>query len=192
MKSARSVTVSGSISSQKGAFQIKNETIFAIGDAIATFAMNGVSAQLIEIGSTEYLNAPAALWTAGGISAAVAARLSGIWVKIPTTLPESLRHELSLSFQASRIAHAARTWSKGGTNTIDGQAVIAITSAEHAALYVATVGTPYPVRAVVMGPNGGTLTFSNWNGGSDPSAPAGAKTAQQLGLVPSAATTGTS
>jgi hypothetical protein len=180
LKSARSVMLVGSFSSNGKATQV-NGTFFSTGDANATLGLNGVTSQLIKIGPTDYFKAPAAYWTAQGIAAGTAAKLDGIWVSIPDS-QANIGNNLSLSAFASHATKDIGTYTKGGTTTVNGQAVITITSAKEGTVYVATVGTPYPVEVVKTGSNAGTLTFSNWNGGTEPTPPAGAKTLAQLGV----------
>lgn len=185
LSSAGSVTVSGVIPSQSStSVLIKNGTFFSTGDLDAALVIDGASAHLIKIGGTDYTNGSTAFWTANGVPAVDVAKISGIWISLPdTTL--NVGHSLALSTFASHLLEGSSTFAKQGTTTVDGQQVVVlVSSAQHVTLYVATSGKPYPVEVKkTEGPNTGTLTFSNWNGGTEPTPPAGAKTLAQLGLA---------
>ena len=70
-----------------------------------------------------------------------------------------------------------------GATTHNGQRVVAIYNArEHATLYVAATGTPYPVSFVkAKQPNAGTLMFDDWNKSVSVTAPKGALDLSQFG-----------
>lgn len=180
LKTANSVTLVGSLPSNGKPTQI-NGTFFANGDADTTLGLSGSTVQLIKIGSNDYFQAPAAYWQAQGVPSSLSSKLDGVWVIIPDSQAK-LGAKLSLSAFAAHATTDASSYTKGSTSTVDGQAVIAIVSPSQGTVYVATTGTPYPVQAVLTGTNGGTLTFSNWNSGTLPTVPAGAKTIAELGL----------
>src|SRR5579872_6381875 len=161
IKSARSVTINGTVSSGSKSFQINNGTFFSNGDVDATIVINGASFRLIKIGSTDYINASASYWTANGLPAAEVGKVAGVWVSIPDSTAH-LGQDFSLSALATKSASNLGTLTKGSTSTVNGQSVISITSSTKGTLYVATTGTPYPVKTLPSGSGEGELTFSNW------------------------------
>lgn len=182
MKSARSVTLNGLQTSAPGqGVQINNGSFFSSGDVDAMITINGDSVHLIKIGSTDYMNASGDFWSKNGIPAADVSKLANVWVSVPDSLAH-IGSELSLSTFANGFSNVG-TVTKGGTSTVDGQAVVAVLS-QNGTLYVATTGTPYPVQAAKTGTGGGTLDFSNWNNAAEPTVPAGAKTLAELGVGP--------
>jgi hypothetical protein len=191
IKSARSVTLSGTYGSGAQGVQIKSGTFFSSGDVDASLVINGASAHLIKIGTVDYLNADAAFWTAQSMPSADVSKLAGIWVRVPDAATH-IGASLALSNIATGLATHAGTVTKGTTSTVNGQAVVSIMSSTNGTLYVATVGTPYPVEATKPGSSGGTLTFSNWNSASAPTAPAGSKSLRELGLPGATGTSGAS
>jgi hypothetical protein len=129
----------------------------------------------------------------------VARKISGVWITASgTSGPGSL---FSLTGLSDLLLHPAGSLSTGPRETIDGQAVVPVhestvvqvtpstttslpgssstpsTIVTSDTFWIATSGTPYPVAMSlgneVTGP--AMLAFSNWNGGTPPSAPAGAR-----------------
>jgi hypothetical protein len=190
LKSASSVTISGS-QTKSGKTTDLNGVFFSSDDINTTLTENGISFQLIKVGGTDYLKAPSAYWQSQGLPSADLAKVNNVWVSVADSVA-GVGSELSLSALAASLDKNLGTLTKGGTSTVDGQSVIAVNSSNQGTLYVATTGTAYPVEATGKpgSANGGTLTFSNWNQGQAPTAPAGAETLAQLGLA-SGATGGT-
>jgi hypothetical protein len=183
MKSASSGSVSGSEAESGKAAQVSG-TFFA-DDADVTLVTNGETIKVIKVGANDYIQGPSAYWASNGLPSADFPKVNGVWVSIPDSTAH-LGSVFTLSGFATSLTADAGTLTKGATSTIGGQAVIAIiSSTQNGTLYVATTGTPYPVEVTKSGSGGGTLTFSGWNQGSTPTAPAGAKTIAQLGLVTS-------
>jgi hypothetical protein len=184
LKSASSVSISGT-QTKSGQTTDLNGVFFSSGDIDTTVTQNGISFQLIKVGGTDYFKAPSSYWQSqGNIPAGDLPKLNNVWVSIPDS-SAGVGSSLSLSAIASSLDKNLGTLTKGGTSTVNGQAVIAVTSSSQGTLYVATTGTPYPVQAVGKpgSANGGTLNFGSWNEGQAPTAPAGAETLAQLGLA---------
>jgi hypothetical protein len=183
MKSATSGSVSGT-AVVSGKTESVSGTFFAV-DADVTLVTNGETIKVIKVGANDYLQAPSAYWAASGVPSDDLSKVNEVWISIPDSTAQ-LGSEFTLSGFATSLTSEVGTLTKGATSTIGGQAVIAIMSTtQHGTLYVATTGTPYPVEATKSSSGGGTLTFSGWNQGSTPTAPAGAKTIAELGLTPS-------
>jgi hypothetical protein len=70
--------------------------------------------------------------------------------------------------------------SKGSVTTVDGQQVLPLKSSDGSVLYVATQGSPLPVRAGIAG--GGSIDFSQWNAVSSVATPSGCIDYNQLAL----------
>jgi hypothetical protein len=189
VKSAKSVTLNGTIPSGGPAVRVDHGTYFSSGDGKATIVIGGYPLQVVKIGATDYINAPAGFWSSHGVPAADAAKVSGVWVILPDSTVK-IGSALTLSALAGHLRTTGKV-TKGGTSTVLGQPVIALITPQHDTIYVATAGTPYPVE-VVKGSTGHVLTLTSWNQGSEPTPPAGAKTLAQLGLGGPSGSSGTS
>jgi hypothetical protein len=180
MKSASSGSVSGT-EVESGKSESLSGSFFAV-DADVTLVTNGETINVIKVGANDYIKAPSAYWASSGVPSADLGKVNEVWISIPDSTA-GLGSEFTLSGLASSLTKDVGTLEKGTTSTIDGQAVVAITStSQKGTLYVATTGTPYPVEVTKTGSGGSTLTFSGWNQGSTPTAPAGAETIAELGL----------
>jgi hypothetical protein len=189
VKSAHSVTLNGTIPAGGPAVKVNHGTYFSTGDGEATIVIGGYPLQVVKIGSTDYMKAPQAFWSSRGVPAADAAKVSGVWVILPDSTVK-IGSALSLVALAGHLRSSGKV-TKGGTSTVLGQPVIALFTPQHDTIYISTVGTPYPVE-VIKHSTGSILTLTNWNQGSEPTPPAGAKTLAQLGLAGPGGGSGTS
>ena len=110
--------------------------------------------------------------------------LADKWLKIPANNAQfgsfvGLANEKKL-FDKLRV-HGKLT-NKGAT-TYKGESVVAVYDPkQHTTLYVAAVGTPYPVAIVkTQQPKAGALNFDGWNKSVTLSAPKGALDLSQFG-----------
>jgi hypothetical protein len=181
INSATSAHISGSITKSNQPVQL-DITDFSNGDIDGTLTVGGAGLGIIKIGPTDYLKATAAFYESQGASASVAAKLGGLWIQFPDT-QEGFGSSLSLEALANSFKKNPGKLSKGATSTVNGQSAIAIVSSKGGTLYVATTGPAYPLQITDSSQaNGvGTVTLSDWNQGSIPTAPAGARTPESLG-----------
>ena len=128
-------------------------------DATGTMVLpQGQTLQLIETGSAVYLQGPAAYWAGQGVAKTTAARLAGVWVRLPDAaarefsaynlpaLVEDLRHPTAEFFERPNV------------DQLDGQRVWKLDSTDGSHLWVAAEGTPYPLE--VTGPTHLNGTFA--------------------------------
>ena len=119
------------------------------------------SASLVLIGSTGYLRANTAFWTANSASAGVIALLAGRWIEVPATFP-GFSQFASWSNPAT-IGHCligshVGTISVVGTTTYAEVPVVVLRDAGDlpestpGELYVSTTGAPLPARQLETGP----------------------------------------
>ena len=94
----------------------------------------------------------------------------------PSSISSELDPALSTTWGASHGKLA-----RDGTKTVDGQKVVAVTDvSQGGTLYVATVGTPFPIEIAKDGGSGGRITFDRWNKPVTLTAPANAININQL------------
>lgn len=180
MQSATSFAVTGTLS-QSGTTIDIDFRLFSNGDASGTITQAGVSAQLVKIGARGYVNAPAAFWNTDGALPADATKLAGRWVVVAAAQLGGVAGFTMASIESTLTPANVGKLTIGGTGTIGSEHVITIVSSTQGTLWVATTGAPYLV-ALKGGTSssGGGLIFSNWNQGSPPAVPAGAKSAASI------------
>lgn len=129
---------------------------------------NGVRYAVTQIGTTAYFRGDAAYLADIGASPAGQARLVDHWIQDTINSVNSPQLDvystLAKLVDEALTSHGALT--KGGTSTVDGQQVIALTDkVGGGTVYVATTGTPYPVEVTGHTTSGvaETLVFSKWN-----------------------------
>jgi hypothetical protein len=138
--------------------------------------LEGLSVDLIDVHDDLYINSGDSFYSRFAGPAA-ARRLAGRWLMGSardsalsalgslTDLPELLDRALS--------SHGAL--SRGASATVGGQEALAVTDhADGGTLYVASIGTPYPLAIVEHGSRRGRLTFDKWNQAVTLEPPAGA------------------
>lgn len=135
-------------------------------DIDGSLTLDGSSIALDIIGGNVYFEAPAAFWTAEGMSTDIAAQLAGQWVEAPAG--SSTASDFSGVSSFTDISSALKqhgTLAAGGTATVDGQAVVIVKDTSNGgSLAVATSGTAYPVRlSQTTGSTTGVITFSDWD-----------------------------
>lgn len=179
LSSATSVQIDGN-TDQDGKQVTFQVTTFSSGDFSGKLDQSGNSVMIEKIGSTDYLNGSSGYYVASGASSSVASLLGGIWVYAPDS-QFNFGNSFTISSLVSSIKNPEGTLSKGTASTINGQAAFSVTSSKGGVLWVATTGNAYPIELVNSGSGGGTITFSKWNQGTPPSAPAGAKALSSFG-----------
>ncbi len=135
-------------------------------DLDGTVTLNGNVVDLDLIGGDVYFKAPAAFWTAEGLSAAAAAQLADQWVEEPAGSSEASDFSgLSSLTDVSSTLENHGALAAGGTGNVDGQAVVFVKdTTDGGTLAVATSGPAYPLQlSQTKGSGTGVLTYSNWN-----------------------------
>lgn len=158
--------VSGAVADGSSSTAIKLDLNLVAGrGATGSMAENGLSFKLITVNGSVYINGSPSFWRQFG-GAAVQRRLQGKWLKAPADHGQFASFS-SLTNVHKLVAnlldgHGALT--KGAVSMLGGQKVIALRDeAKHGTLYVATTGTPYPLRIVNSATGGGELDFSDFN-----------------------------
>jgi hypothetical protein len=179
VNSASSVQINGSTvqSGKTVTFQV---VTFSSGDFSGSLVQSGNSVMIKKIGSNDYLNGSAGYYQSVGASASEASALGGIWVYGPDS-QLGFGSSFTIASVVKSIKNPDGTLHKGSASTIDGQAAFSVTSSKGGSLWVATTGKAYPIELDNTGTNGGTVKFVNWNQGTSPVAPPGAKAISSLG-----------
>jgi hypothetical protein len=181
---AQSVHLAGSTVTNGQPVQL--DLNLGVGKGSGTFSQNGLTVQLVTLGSDIYLKASGAFWQKFAGTAA-AQLLAGKWLKAPAsnTSLAGIAQLTDFHKLLSTTLSQHGTLSKGATSTVNGQQVVAVKdTTQSGTLYVATTGTPYPIEIAKSGSAGGHLTFDRWNQPVSVSAPVGAIDLSQLHGTP--------
>ena len=172
--SAKSVHISGSVINSGKPLKLDLDLVTGKGGA-GTVTLNGLTFQIVRIGSKAYFKADATFWRHFG-GAALGAALSGRWIEASATSGDlaSLTPitDVEQLFQSVLGSHgplekAANTVAIGGQPTIG-----IIDSGQGATVFIAADGEPYPLKLLQSG--GGSVVFERWNAEPALTAPAGA------------------
>jgi hypothetical protein len=175
--SAKSVDISGNIV-QSGATMSFGIDTFSNGSFTGSITQDGMTIKLVKIGGTDYINAPAAYYEKqGGGSSAIASELGGKWIDGPDS-QFGLGDSFELSALKADIKQPSGKVTKGKTGTVEGQSAQSLNSSGNGTIWVATTGPAYPIELTKQGQK---INFGDWNEGSPPTAPAGAKALSTLG-----------
>jgi hypothetical protein len=181
MKSAKSVYIAGSQTTAGKTVGI-DATIFSNGDIDGSVTEDASNIGVVKIGGTDYIKATGAFYKADGATAKIAGLMGGKWVKLPDS-QAGFGNQFSLVALANSIQSHNATMKAGSTSTLNGEPVVSIVASNGGVLYIATTGPAYPLKATNTSQKvGGTLTFTQWNQGKPPTAPAGARTPESFGL----------
>lgn len=161
-----SVQVTGSVNDASPRDEIRFELRLVNGrGAVGSLSEHGLAFRLVTLGNVAYVHGTPAFWQQFG-GAAVAAQLQGRWLRAPAG------HGAFASFAALTDVHRLLAsllsghgaLTRGMTSTVDGQHVIAVHDASRqGTLYVATSGSPYPIRIVNGSSDGGRIDFSRFD-----------------------------
>ena len=148
--------------------------------AVGSMTQDGAAVKLVIIGQQVYLNGGTSFWKKAG-GAAAAQQLSGRWIKGPSSEFGGLANELEVDTLLKGLLNNHGGLVKGEGSTVDGHKVVSVVDhSKGGTLYVAASGKPYPIEVTSSGSSGGKLTFDDFNAPVALTAPAGAKTPQQL------------
>ena len=179
---ASSFSVDGTVN-QPGSNITLDLSVSASGMSEGTISINGGSVQVIEIDDVGYFKADTKFWTKYA-NAAAAQLLAGRWVYGPMNSSPFSTFKQFLSPRqviSSFFSNPQGPFKKGGTSTVDGQRVIAITGAGSGTLYVATTGEHFVVRVqATKGGSNGTISFTRYDRPVRLTKPAGGLNLQQL------------
>ena len=178
---AGSVTVSGRITDSGQTIGLH----LSIGrdGGSGSMTIQGSKVDIVRIGKTVYLRAPASFYTAVGAGAAAGQLLDGKWLKA-SAAGKDFADLAKLTEVDTFVARALKpdgTVSKGSETTVKGQKVIELKDSKGGSLYVATTGKPYPVELEGTGSQSGTLELTDWGAAVKPTAPKGAIDLAKLG-----------
>lgn len=147
-----------------------------------TLSVNGLSFDLIRIGSTIYVKGSAAFYKK--FSGAAASLLNGKWLKGASTSGSFAAigpfTDLSGFVDKALASQPGQKLTKAGAATIGTQKVVQIKDTNGGTLSVASTGPPFPVRIAQGGSGGGSITFDRWNTPFKLTAPADAVDLAQL------------
>jgi hypothetical protein len=174
--SASTVHVSGSA----GSSLVVNLHLVAGKGGEGRMTANGLTFDIIRIGSHAYFKGDATFWHKFGGGAA-ATLLKGRWLKAPASTGRlsSLTPltDITKLFSAMFASHG--TLAVGKETTIGGRPAIGIIdTSKGGTLYVATTGKPYPVAVRKSG--SGSITFDEWDAPVALTAPSSAVDVSQL------------
>ena len=179
---ASSLSVDGTVN-QPGSDITLDLLVSASGMSEGTLSINGGSVRVIEIDAVGYFKADTKFWTKYA-SAAAADLLVGKWVYGPMTSSPFSTFKQFLSPRkviSSFFGNPQGPFTKGGTSTVEGQRVIAITGTGSGVLYVATTGEHFIVRVqATKGSSNGTISFTHYDRPVRVNKPAGGVNLQQL------------
>lgn len=144
--------------------------------------LNGLTFQLVGINHYAYLQAPPAVWQKAGAPASAARLLQGKWLRTPATGQFASIAKLTDIHQLFNqlLTQKGQHLKTGPTSTVAGHKVVAVDGG-NGRLYVATSGTPYPVRLVKTGSDAGRLDFDRFNQSVTVSAPSNTINLPQVG-----------
>ncbi len=180
---ANSVHVAGSIAATGAPTTFDLHLVKGRGGQ-GSLSVNGLSFQLIRIGSDIYVKGSPAFYKK--FSGAAATLLQGKWLKGQATSGSfsAIGPFTDLpSFVDQALSNPEKTLTKGASRTIGGQKVIDVKDPIGGSLSVATTGKPYPVQIAKGGASGGTITFDQWNSPVKLTAPADSVDIAQLGAA---------
>jgi hypothetical protein len=164
IESVSSVHVSGSVADGSHRITLDLHLVNGKG-ATGSLSENGLSFRLIALGSEAYVNGSPGFWRQFG-GAPAERLLHGQWLRAPARSGDfasfSSLTDVHRLLSGLLAGHGALT--RGSTTTIDGTPVVAVQdAAKGGTLYVATTGTPYPIRIANRSVSGGRLDFGSFN-----------------------------
>jgi hypothetical protein len=132
------------------------------GGGIGRLSLSGSNLDLLRIGSTFYLKAPAVMYQKIGINAKVP---PDVWLKTTVGTIPNLVTFTEMKEQLSRLLNVSPV-TKGAITTVNRQKVVELRQKLKVftrSLYVAVTGKPYPVEILLKGQVAGNTTLSDWN-----------------------------
>lgn len=183
---ASSTRISGTISNGSD-HVVLDMLMFKNGDTDGSFGLAASPAHMLIVNQVVYLRGSASFWEALGsddgstMPASDAAALANRWVSLPTTATSTFS-TFTLPGLVSALGSDKKKFTSAGTRTIDGRPAVGVDGSAQGVLWISTTGTAYPLE-VTKASSSSTkeqITFSDWDKGSLPTAPAGAKSITKL------------
>lgn len=172
---ASAVHLSGSIAATGAPTTFDLNLVKGTGGS-GTLSVNGLSFDLVRIGSTIYVKGSPSFYKK--FSGAAATLLNGKWLKGASTSGSFAAigpfTDLSGFVDKALANQPGQKLTKAGAATIGTQKVVQIKDTNGGTLSVASTGQPFPVRIAQGGSAGGSITFDRWNVPFTLTAPAGA------------------
>ncbi len=181
---AATVHVTGTVRGEGSPLSLDLELVAGKGGQ-GRIVQGDLDFELIQVGQFVYIKGTPAFYRHIG-GAAAARVLRGRWLKARTTGSfASLAALTNLGKLVDTTLTSHGTLARNGTTSVDGQRVVAIRDlAKGGTLYVATVGSPYPIEVLGNGGSGGRIVFDRWNKPVTLTAPANAISINQLQTRP--------
>jgi hypothetical protein len=147
-----------------------NVNVLRVGGLDGTIIENGVPLSLIGAGGKIFIKATRPFLRELHASS-VCSVMCGKWVQMSGPEAGQLTGSLSMASLTRSLTSELPSFRKAGTATVSGQQCVELKAADGSILDVAAHGTPYPLR--VLPPDGtqGSVTFSQWDKVTSPSAP---------------------
>ena len=152
-------------------------------DAQGSIVMDGVTVELVYVGGTAYVKAPADFWASFGMPAEFAGLLEGQWVLMPAEAAGSFG-ALTLSglVDELRASGGGEVEGEVATDELDGEPVVVVTQADGSTLTVADdEENPYPLVIEDTGEAPATVEFSDFGQEVEIAAPANPVDLDDLG-----------
>jgi hypothetical protein len=163
MKSATSVHVSGLVGSGTQASQM-NLAIARSGALSGTVVAPGTPAiTMISAGSTAWIKIDAPFLKSVGAPASTCATACGKYMIMTGQSATQMTSGLTLDTFTKAVADELPALTFASKTTLNGQSVFKYTGPDHAVLYVAAHGQPYPLLLAGGPGESGTLALSQWN-----------------------------
>ena len=143
--------------------------------ATGTIKQSGSTVNLINSGGGSYVKAPAAFFTAQGVTAAQAATVADKWVKLPTSAASFAEFTLNkLADDLAKPTSGSKIEDKVTPGKVGDKSVVILKQSDGSQLFVASDGPAYPLKLVSAGSTKQTSTFSDFGKKITVTAPAGA------------------
>jgi len=172
VKAAQSVHMNGSVIS--GSEKIAIDLSFArSSDLAGTIGVNGASFYVLSLSGKTYVKLDASFLKFAKAPASACSVICGKYVQLPASSASQITGSLSMSGIANQMFGKIPASTKSSSvqfvpATYNGQQVLRFVGDGYT-LDVAKTGKPYPV--VILGPQGESIAFSNWNSVTLPSPP---------------------
>ena len=172
---AKSVHISGVVTDQGQ--QQKLDLRFQGNDTAGTQTMQGLVVNIVKIGATAYIKAPAGFWTK--TAGSKAAGLAGKWIK--STGQSNVLSSLTLQSIAAGLNSTDSPLQSGvKQTTLNGKKALVLTQKDGSTLTVADAAAPVPLQIVnKTAATKGQLDFTGYGATQNITAPPGAMTAAQ-------------